>query len=219
LRIPFFHYTNLDSLPAIVQDGRVISRYWLGTYGKKFCEISIDEKQPVRKERGLLQYVPLFAGFYTLYRGSEFNNYLDRHYDDPKVQNKSFYGALHKTLRNKMAQDYEKVIILLINDNLIYNLADQGKIRFFSDIAVKPGIKEVPIRNRDQLIEALGKHISDHNISGELDLLDDGKTSIKCTGDIEAVIVDNDKIREKVSLILSKCQVAPELFVSNLPRE
>jgi len=219
MRVPFFHYTCLDSLPSILEDARVVSRYWLAKNGKEFTDISIDPDQPVREKLGLLEYVPLFPGFYTLYRGYELNGYLMQEYDNPKVQNKSFYGSLNKVLQVKMGVKYDNVIILLVNDELVYNFADQGKIRFFSDIAVKPNAQEFAIKNRTDLLNYLRKGINGSNISGEIDLLDDGKVSIAFTSDIEALIVDNDKVKKQVMTTLSTCGKLPQMFISELPRD
>jgi len=221
MRVPFFHYTCLDSLPSILEDSRVVSRYWLAKNGKEFTDISIDPNQPVREERELLDYVPLFPGFYTLYRGYELNGYLMQEYDNPKVQNKSFYGSLNKVLQVKMGVKYDNVVILLVDDELVYNFADQGKMRFFSDIAVKPSAQEFTIENRTDLLNYLRKGIKGSNISGEIDLLDDGKISITCTSDIEALIVDNDEVKKQVMTALSTCNTRgklPRIFISELPR-
>jgi hypothetical protein len=218
VRVPFFHYTYLDSLPSILKDARVVSRYSLARNDKKFTDISIDPSQPVREQLGLLKYIPLFPGFYTLFRGYELNGYLMQDYDNPKVQNKSFYGSLHKTLQFKAGIKYENVIILLVNDEIVYNFADQGKVRFFSDIAVKPGAEERVIENRADLLNSLEEGIDDSNISGEIDLLDDGKVSIAFTVDIEALIVDNDKVEKQVMTALSTCKELPRTFISELPR-
>lgn len=221
MRVPFFHYTCLESLPGIVQDSKLLARYWLAKKCREFTDISIDPKQPVREQRGLLNYIPLFPGFYTLYRGYEFNGYLMREYDDPKVQNKSFYGTLNKTLQFKQGINYENVIILLVNDALVYDFADKGKVRFFSDIAVKPEAVELPIGTRMDLKDALLKSIDDSNISGEIDLLDDGNVSICCPSDIELIIVDNDKVKQQVDAALAACRTGgktPQVLISNLPR-
>lgn len=218
MRVPFFHYTYLDSLPNILKNARVVSRYSLARNDKKFTDISIDPSQPVREQLGLLKYIPLFPGFYTLFRGYELNGYLMQEYDNPKVQNKSFYGSLHKTLQFKAGIKYENVITLLVNDELVYNFADQGKVRFFSDIAVKPDAEEHVIENRADLLNSLEEGIDDSNISGEIDLLDDGKVSIAFTSDIEALIVDNDKVEKQVMTALSTCKKLPRTFISELPR-
>ena len=221
MRVPFFHYTCLESLPSILQDTVLLSRYWLEKKCKEFTDISIDPKQPVREQRGLLNYVPLFPGFYTLFRSYEFNGYLMREYDDPKVQNKSFYGTLNKTLQFKIGIKYENVIILLVNDEVVYNFADKGKVRFFSDIAVKPDTVEIPVKHKTDLKDALTKSIDDSNISGEIDLLDDGKVSICCTSDVEAIIVDNDEVKKQVITTLRSCNAdgeVPQVLISKLPR-
>lgn len=99
--------------------------------------------------------------------------------------------------------------------------SDQGKIRFFSDIAVKPSAQEFTIENRTDLLNYLRKGIKGSNISGEIDLLDDGKISITCTSDIEALIVDNDEVKKQVMTALSTCNTRgklPRIFISELPR-
>jgi len=169
----------------------------------------------------LLDYVPLFPGFYTLFRGYELNGYLMKVYDEPKVQNKSFYGSLNKVLQVNMGDKYENVIILLVNDELVYNFADQGKVRFFSDIAIKPDAEESVISNRMDLLSCLKAGTNDSNISGEIDLLDDGKVSIAFPSDIEALIVDNDEVKKQVMTALGTCNTSgnlPQVFVSELPR-
>jgi len=102
-----------------------------------------------------------------------------------------------------------------------YNFADQGKARFFSDIAVKPNAEEFPITNTTDLLKCLEAGISGSNISGEVDLLDDGKISIACMSDIEAIIVDNDNVMDRVLAALKACDEGgdiPQMFVSPLPR-
>ena len=223
MRIPFFHYTCLDNLPSILEDARLVSRQGLAKKDSKFSDISIDPVQPVREALGLLDYVPLFAGFYELYRSYELNGYLMNKYDDPKVQNKSFYGTLNKTLQTKMGNNYESIIILLVNDELVYKFADQGKIRFFTDIAVKEHAIERPADNRANLLNCLKAGIEGTNISGEIDLLDDGQVSIGCTSDIEAIIVDNDSIKKQVEEILTNYggtqETTPLTLVSELPSD
>ena len=182
-------------------------------------DISIDPSQTKREALGLTNYVPLFAGFYELFRGSELNSYLIREYDSPKVQNKSFYGTLNKILQNKMGSDYERIIILMVKDELVYRYADEGKVRYFTDIAIKNTAIERPIKSRVNLVNWLTANIYGSNISGEIDILDDGKISICCTDDIEAFIVDNDSIEKKTLSAIRDCgKHAPPTFVSPLPR-
>jgi hypothetical protein len=221
MRVPFFHYTCLDNLPNILKDARIVSRYCLAKHSKKFTDISIDTNQIGRESLGLTKHIPLFPGFYTLYRGYELNGYLMEQYDKPKVQNKSFYGSLNKVLQVRMGDKYDSVIILLVSDELIYNFADQGKVRFFSDIAIKPDANEIEIKSKADLVKFLIEGINDSNISGEIDLLDDGKVSIACMSDIEALIVDNDEVEKQVITTLSTCNTLgnlPQIFVSELPR-
>lgn len=221
MRVPFFHYTCLDNLARILEDGQVVSRNHLESNGEKFTDISIDPSQKRRRECGLLDYIPLFPGFYTKFRGYGLNVYLTWTYDNPKVQNKSFYGTLNKVLQFKMGVKYDNVIIMLVDDELVYNFADQQKVRFFSDIAIKSGAQEFEIGNKKDLVNRLEAAIDGSNISGEIDLLDDGKTSIALTSDIEALIVDNDEIEKQVRAALgtsSTLKKLPQIFVSELPR-
>ena len=184
MRIPFFHYLYLDSLSGVLNDHRLISRQSLNKLSKKFSDISIDPAQPVREEKGLLNYIPLFPGYYARGRSFVLNGYLMKNYDDPKVQNKSFYGTLNRTLQTRLGSKYENVIILLINDELVYRFADNRKVRYFTDIAVKPNCNEVEIINRASLVDCLKEHMDDRNIFGEVDLLDDGKESISVPSNI-----------------------------------
>lgn len=221
MRIPFFHYTSLDNLPSILINARLVSRSDLNKRGAKFNDVSIDPTQPVREELGLLKYIPLFVGFYT-YKNYELKGYLGKEYDYLMVQNKSFYGTLNKTLQTKMGSSYEKIVILLVNNELVYEFADQGKIRFFTDLAVKrESVREIPIRNRLDLENCLKAGIEGSNISGEIDLFDDGQVSIGCMSDIEAIIVDNDRIKTQVIDIISKYNTrgtTPLTLVTKLPR-
>lgn len=222
-RIPFFHYTFLDSLDKILTDKQIRSRYCLDSSRQDFVDISIDPEQPVRTKKGLNNYVPLFAGFYARFRSYELNGYLMNNYDDPKVQNPSFYGSLNETLRQKLGNQYEKVIILLVNDERIYEFADGGKIRLFSNIAVKPDSIEYPIKNRKQMIKKMESCMSGGNIYCEADLMDNCKRAINFPEDIEVMIADNDNIRKKIFQKL-KDNLSPmalskiPLFVSELPR-
>ncbi|MGA2877007.1 MAG: hypothetical protein ABSE82_15930 [Nitrososphaerales archaeon] len=195
----------------------MISRYWQKEKGSKFTEISIDPDQPVRKSRKLLDYIPLFPGYYELYRSYEFNGFLMEHYDDPKVQNKSFYGTLNKVLQFRDGIAYQNVIILMIKDSRVYTAADESRVRFFSDIAVKPGIPEYAVKNRGDLSSLLSKHISGSNISGEIDLNDDGNRSISMPSDVECIIVDNDVVASVVRKTFGTTN-CPHIFVSSLPR-
>ena len=205
----------------MAREGRVVSRLGQIEAGRNFTDISIDSRQPVRSRLGLLNYIPMFPGFYSRYRGYELNGFLMSNYDEPKVQNKSFYGTFNKVLQFKDGMDYEKVLTLLINDEVVYRRAEEGRVRFFDDIAVKPNAIEVPIANRRELTDALMANISGADISGEVDLLDDGTTSVSFPTDIEAIVVDSERIGLEVGKILrqySRVQSFPKIFVSEHPR-
>jgi hypothetical protein len=143
-------------------------------------------------------------------------------YDDPRVYNKSFYGTLAKTLQNEMGDKYENIIILLVDDQLVYKSADQGRVRFFTDIAVKQHAKEHTISSRMDLQYCLKAGIEGASISGEIDIFDDGQVSIGCTTDIEAIIVDSNKIKKRVEEVLIKhntSETSPLILISELPRD
>jgi len=221
MKIPFFHYTSLDNLSNILTNGRLVSREGLKQKGAEFVDVSIDPAQTTRQGLGLLNYIPLFPGFHGLYRSYELNRFMTDNYDDPKVCNKTFYGALNKTLQPKMVSSYEKIIIFLVNNELVFKFADYGKIRFFTDIAIRSNSAGMLVRNRKDLEKWLTEGIEGENISGEIDLLDD-EVSIECTSDIEAIIVDNEKIRKKVIDIVNSYKTTgkmPSILVSKLPRD
>jgi hypothetical protein len=219
MKIPFFHYTYLESLASIVKDKRIESRLHLIKSGKRFSEISIDPNQQQRGKLGLTNYVPLFPGFYALYRSYQLYCYLAKEYDQPKVQNKSFYGTLNKVLQFKQGIKYDNVIIFLINDEFVYSMADQGKVRFFSDIAIKDTAVELEANDRESLKLCLSSYIDGSNISGEVDLLDDGEGAVSLNK-VDAIIVDNKEIGKQIMTILSSSAKAIEtkIFVMPLPR-
>jgi hypothetical protein len=217
--IPFFHYTTLSSLKDILTEGRILSRDCLTNRGTEFEDISIDHNQTVRQSIGLTKYIPMFAGFYSLYRAYEFNGYLMNNYDNPKIQNVSFYGSLNKVLQQTLGENYQNVIIFMIRDEHIYLKADEGKIRFFSDIAIKEETVELePIGSKAELQAYLDMFISGQNTKVELDLLDDGNSSITCMNNIEALIVDSEKIEQQVRDIMGNCNKQCQVFVNPLPR-
>jgi hypothetical protein len=219
IKIPFFHYTHLESLPSIVADHRIKSRFSLVQKGTKFSEISIDPTQQQREKLGLTNYVPLFPGFYALFRSELLFHYLEKEYDAPKVQNKSFYGTLNKVLQFKQGIKYDCIVILLINDEFIYTLADQGKVRFFSDIAIKGTAIELPVIDRDSLKLCLLSCIEGTNISGEIDLLDEGEGAVPLTS-VDAIIVDNKEVGKQVIKILTSSPnpIKTKIFLMKHPR-
>lgn len=219
MKIPFFHYTYLESLTSIVKDKRIESRSHLLKSGKRFSEISIDPSQEHREKLGLTNYVPLFPGFHALYRSYQLYCYLAKEYDQPKVQNKSFYGTLNKVLQFKQGIKYDNVIIFLINDEFVYSLADQGKVRFFSDIAIKDTAVELEVTDSESLKLCLLSCIDGSNISGEVDLLDDGEGAVSFNN-VDAIIVDNKEIGKQIIAILGSCvkDIETKIFVMPLPR-
>jgi hypothetical protein len=118
-----------------------------------------------------------------------------------------------------LGKDYEKIIILMVNNELVYQFADHGRIRFFTDIAIRAESDEVQIKDRSDLENCLKEGTNGSFISGEIDVFDDGKISIGCMCDIEAIIVDNDGIKAKVLDVIAKYnRNAPLVLVQGLPR-
>lgn len=219
MRVPFFHYTSLDNLPRILIDSRLKSRSELNRNQTSFKDVSIDSKQLTRGKLGLLGFIPLFAGFYTIYTNEELSDYLKRKHNYMSVQNKTFYGSLNKTLQLKLGNNYEKIIILMVSNELVYQYADRGKLRFFRHLAISADNDEMPIRNRLDLESCLKENIDGPFISGEIDVFDDGRVSIRCMSDIEAIIVDNDKIKADVLDLFAKYgRTSPSILVQAHPR-
>lgn len=219
-KVPVFHYTTLDNFYDIISNGQLHSRTWMKEHGTTFQDISIDPDQPVREEKGLLDYVPLFLGFHALYRDDiNLHIYLQDNYDEPKVQNPSFFGSLNKILRQRLGASYERVILLLIRWDAITNFANQGYIRFFSDIAVKPDVEECDCADSNELTHNIETNIlNDRNLYSEIDVFDDGKRCICVPSDIEAIIVDNDEIRIELTDKVGVTLGAIPIFVCKLPR-
>jgi hypothetical protein len=220
--IPFFHYTALGNLDGIIQAGAVRSREHIDSVSASFDDISIDPSQSRRVELGLTGYVPAFAGFYARYRGFELNGYLRECYDRPRVQNPSFYGSLNKTLQRRLGRHYAEVVILMIDDELVLQYADQGKLWLFTDIAIKREAEEIEISSREELLTSLSDEINYGCLNCEVDLLDDGEEPIALPGRIEAIIVDNDavasEVRRRLASVRGSRNTLPEIFVSELPR-
>ena len=219
-KVPVFHYTPLDNFYDIISNGQLHSRTWMKEHGTTFQDISIDPDQPVREEKGLLDYVPLFLGFHALYReDDDLHNHLKNNYDEPKVQNPSFFGALNKTLRERLGASYERIILLLIKWEIIMDFADRGYVRFFTDIAVKPDVEECDCTNSNEFTRNIEENIiDDRNLYGEIDVLDDGEKCICIPSDIEAIIVDNDKIKAELTAKAGTILRSIPIFVRRLPR-
>lgn len=220
VKVPVFHYTPLDNFYDILSNGQMHSRTWMIEHGVLFQDISIDPEQPVREAKELLEYIPLFLGFYALYREDiHLHNYLRTKYDEPKVQNPSFFGSLNKTLRERLEGSYERVILLLIKWDMIMAFADKGYVRFFTDIAVKPDVNECKCKDGAEFqTNIINNIIDDRNLHCEIDIFDDGERCICIPDDLEAIVVDNDAIRNELTT-----RVGPQLgqipiFVRRLPR-
>jgi len=219
-KVPVFHYTPLNNFYGIISNGQLHSRNWMKAHETTYQDISIDPEQPVREEKGLLDYVPLFLGFYALWRDDlDLHNYLVSNYDDPKIQNPSFFGSLNKVLRVRHADSYHRVILLLIKWNIITDFAERGYVRFFTDIAVKPDVDECDCTDCEEFLSNIDQNIeNDRNLYSEIDVLDDGVRCISIPDDLEAIIVDNDDIKgELITTVGAQLGTIP-IYVHSLPR-
>jgi len=150
-----------------------------------------------------------------------------REYDEPRLQNKRFYGALHKTIRNKHPDKYKNVVILITRFEKVCELADQGSVQLFSDLAIKNDSECLDSYNRNSLLENITKCIEENDRGGneltcEIDLLDDGNNCIDFPNDVEAIIVDSDgvasKITQKITSVLGPLVASKiQIFVDPLP--
>jgi len=153
LRIPYFHYTSLNNLFKLFRSGQLNSRAWLIDNSPDFEDISIDPDQITRSELGLLDFVPIFPGYIKkYYREPQLHRYLQEFYDEPIVYNRSFYGALNKTLREEQGDNYEEVILLLLNHRKIIDYAEEGYVRYFTNIAIKGESDEMECNSVDDLM-------------------------------------------------------------------
>jgi hypothetical protein len=226
IKIPFFHYTHLDNLLKIIETGEISSRKLLETKSLFFKDVSIDPIQETRNELGLTSSLPLFAGYYKLFRNYELNGYLQRNYDDPKLQNIRFFGSLHKTIREKYPEDYPKMTILLLNFEKICQLADEGKVKLFDDLAIKIGTIELDASNRNLLLTNINKCIiqnerKQNDITCEVDV-QLNTDSLIFPNDVEAIIVNDNEIWKSINIkIIQKYdQIVPrkiEIFIDPLP--
>jgi len=219
-KVPVFHYTPLDNFYEILSHGQLHSRTWLDQNTVTYEDISIDPEQPIRAQKGLLTHVPLFLGFYALWRDNEnYHIHLANNYDDPKIQNPSFFGSLNKILRMRLGESYQRIILLLIKWDVITEFADRGYVRYFTDIAVKPDADEYDCPNSNQLLSNIDGDIEDdRNLKSEIDILDDGKKCIHVPNDLEAIIVDNEEIKSELTAKAGTELETIPIYVHSLPR-
>jgi hypothetical protein len=220
VRVPFFHYTHFDNLEKIIDDGMIKSREYKNKEEEgSYKDISINERQEIRKEKGLTDYIPLFAGFYTKWRNYPLNGYLQREYDDPKVQNTVFYGSLNKHIRDKLGEDYESVIIMMIKHNRIYELIDEGNVLLYDTIAIRSDSNELRFSDKDQFLDCLENCIIDSSFECEVDILYDEKNLLRFPDDVEIIIVDNEEIENKVNTMLMKKGYKIPVYINPLLRD
>jgi hypothetical protein len=191
--------------------------------GRHFNEISIDPEQEGRSELKLTNYIPLYVGYYRRYCRGEINDYLCHNYDDPVIYNGSFYGSLNKTLRTNLGDDYENIILLLIHNDRIRYHADNDLVRLFNNIAIKSDTIELICNSYDDFNDKVLECKADgERVYCELDILDNNQ-AIRIPDDIEAIIVDNERIKNKIISKISRFDVnlvqQLKFFICPLPRE
>lgn len=204
IKVPFCHYTYLDNLYSIIEMGQLRSRKALKKGRINFEDISIDPDQSTRENMGLTSSVPIFIGYYTLFRKSRnLWKYLRDNYESPKIQNTRFYGALHKTIKNEKPDRYERVVTIIIHFDKICESANKGLITFYTDIAIKSDSECLECLSKDQLLKNIEDNITINERGGkettcEIDLYEDGENFIKFPQDIEAIVVSTETIKELV---------------------
>ena len=218
-KVPFFHYTHLDNIDSMIAQRAVRSRAFLKSISARFRDVSIDRRQQKRRSLGLTNHLPTFAGFYSYKRGTELELYLQYHYDDPPVQNPSFYGCLMRPLRWKSY--YRDLVILMISEELVLRYADEGRVILYNGTAIKDGSDRIEFSGRAGFMNVLMGRIRWGNLYCEVDLMDDGESCVAFPDDIEAMIVDNQSVASVLGLKLALGGIsnseAPPIFVSELP--
>jgi len=224
-RMPYFHYTAIDNLVEMFRSKHLRSRGWLLANARDFEDISIDPEQTRRAELELIDYVPLFPGYFQkYYREAELDEYLRRNYDEPRVYNRSFYGSLNLTLREELGEEYEQTSLLLLNHDKIMEYVKAGDIRFFTKIAIKPDAEEYECDDSEDLMNHLERCLGGNgHLYCELDVLDNGRECFEIPEDIERIIVDNEGMRvyliEELSNFMTEEEIGNiNIIVAPLPR-
>ena len=107
----------------------------------------------------------------------------------------------------------------MIKWETIIDFADRGYVRFFTDIAVKPDVEECDCTDSIEFTRNIENNIiNDRDLKSEIDVLDDGERCICIPFDIEAIIVDNDKIKEELTAEAGTILRSIPIFVRRLPR-
>lgn len=200
-KVPFFHYTHINNLMKIIKTGQLRSRGVLNKAGSTYQDISIDPEQRVRTSMGLDEYIPLFVGYYSHKRSRSLWKYLRNNYEKPKIQNKRFYGSLHKTLKEKMDADYPNISILLVKFSKLCSSADSDELKYFNDLAIKNETNELHCHCKSDLLSNIKQCITTnprgkYEIVSEVDVLDTPSNYLIFPQDFEAIIL-NDETRVK----------------------
>lgn len=150
VKFPIFHYTHLENFIEIAKSGQLRCREVLISRRTEFNDVSIDEEQVIRTAMELTGHVPMYVGFYELFRSYALNGYLMGNYDDPKVQNPNFYGSLNVHIRNKLDTDYSKMVILLIKTEKITELIKAHRIRLWNTVAISGDASEIEFSDEEE---------------------------------------------------------------------
>lgn len=224
-KFPIFHYTHFDSLLKIFEIGQLHSRDWLIQNDHNFNEISIDPDQTTRGLMGLTNYVPMFVGYYKRFERGEIDAHLRENYDDPIIYNGSYYGSLNKNLQHNLGQNYERIILLLIHSSKIIELVNGKKGKLFSDIAIKGVSEELSYESYEDLNnKILECVINNGRVYCEIDFIDDNINSISIPDNLEAMVVDNEKIKTELITRLNEIIGVDavqklNIFIDPLPRD
>jgi hypothetical protein len=122
-------------------------------------------------------------------------------------------------IRDKLGEDYESVIIMMIKHNRIYELIDEGNVLLYDTIAIRSDSNELRFSDKDQFLDCLENCIIDSSFECEVDILYDEKNLLRFPDDVEIIIVDNEEIENKVNTMLMKKGYKIPVYINPLPRD
>ena len=171
----------------------------------------------------LQEHIPCFIGDHCYDQSGIFEKFLsERRY--MQLTNRAFWGTFNKTLRQEYKEDpstYCQIIILMFKDDVLHILLKQEKmVRLFENIAIKSN--EIFFTDQNDFLKKLNENIKTEDDGKkttycELDFKSDKLNPFRLEKDFECIVVDNEKVKQKVEQILAdKIQI--DVVVSPLPK-
>ena len=188
-----------------------------------FEDIAIEVCDSKRGELNLLDYIPFFVGSHKWWHPYDFNGFLMTNGYYWKFANRSFYGSLNKTLRNRMAaSQYGEIVILMLKEEVIRIAARNNAVRLFDNIAIKDEAAEVSFSSENELFTEIEAGIEElpngqFQSTSELDIRYDHSTPLKLGRDFECILVDTDAIKSQIQGFLNGQDIP--IYVTSLPRD